>query len=340
MIRNTNDGSPRRQLESMLTSWNVVPLLYAVTELRVADHLADGPKTAEQLAGATGTQARALVRVLRALATEGIFRENDAHQFELTPLADLLRTESAQSLRNQVLWRGLPMFWRPWAEVLHTLRTGETAFNHVYGMDMFPYIDEHPDDKVVFNNAMTHMTEGEGAAVAYAYDFKPYRSVIDIGGGHGSLITAVLSRYPNVRGAIFDLPDVVAGAQPRLETARLAQRCQLIGGSFFESVPPDYDAYVLKDIIHDWDDDQALTILRNCREAMHADAHLLLVERVILPGNDPHPAKWIDITMLLITGGMERTEQQYRDLLDAAGFTLDRITPTGFAHSVIRGVPK
>lgn len=339
MIDDVKDRTPRKHLEAVLENANLVPLLYAVAKLGMADYLAAGPMTVTQLANATATNKRALYRVLRALATVGVFQENDANQFELTPLAELLREDAETSLRHQVLWRGSPIFSKPWSEILHTLKTGETAFNYIYGMNLFDYLDQHPDDKALFNNAMTHMTDQEGAAVADAYDFSGYNALIDIGGGHGSFIATVLSRHPNIQGAVFDLPNVVKGTQKRLEAAGIADRCKVIAGSFFESVPSGHDIYVLKDIIHDWDDEQSLAILRNCRAAMGDNAHLLLVERLISPGNGMQEGKWIDLSMMLLTGGMERTEQEYRNLLTAAGFILDRVTPTGIAHSVILGRP-
>jgi hypothetical protein len=222
---------------------------------------------------------------------------------------------------------------------LHSVRTGETAFDRVHGVSFFEYLSAHPEAAEVFNANMTSMTAQEAQSIVTAYDFSGAGPVVDIGGGHGALVEAVLRSQPSTRAVIFDLPSVTTGTRARLEEAGLANRCELTSGSFLDFVPGDGGIYILKDIIHDWDDEQARVILRNCYLAMKKSAKLLIVERIVPPGNDPSTGKLIDINMLVLTGGMERTEAQYRNLLESSGFCVRNIIPTGIDTSIVEAVP-
>jgi hypothetical protein len=324
---------------TMIESIRTLPMLYAVARLQIADHLADGPQSADELAAHTGAYAQSLYRVLRALATFNVFMENARGQFEMTPLAEFLRSDVPNSMRQQVLWTGAPYRWHARGELLHTVMTGETAFQHIHGMGVFEYLARHPDAAALFNDAMSAMTATYAEAAASAYDFGIFDRAMDVGGGHGTLMITLLNRFPDLHGGIFDLSTVVEGTVSRLEAAGLLDRCDLVSGSFFEAVPSGYDAYILKDIIHDWNDEDSLTILRNCHAAMNSEARLLIIERVIPPGNEPFVGKMVDITMLVETGGMERTAEQYQDLLAAAGFRIERIIPTSEASSIIEAIP-
>jgi len=234
--------------------------------------------------------------------------------------------------------------YRSWGEVLHSLQTEETGFKMVFGQELFPYLTEHPAAAAVFNEAMTNMTMQVAAAVVAAYDFTQFGTLVDVGGGSGSLLMAILRANPALRGVLFDVPHVAEEAQKRITAAGLAEQCVVEAGDFFQAVPPAGDAYLLKWIIHDWDDEQSVTILRNCHRAMAKGGRLLLVEAVIPRGNAPFFHKFIDLTMLMLLGGHERTEAEYHALLEAAGFRLTSITPTQSEitqseMSVIEAVP-
>lgn len=325
-------------LRMALGAW-VAQALYVAARLGVADHLRDGPKTAEELAATTGAHPQALYRLLRALASVGVFAEEEDGRFRLTRLAEGLRSDVPKSARWMLIMLGDEWHWRPWGHLIHAVQTGETAVEHVYGMDTFAYMREHPDAAAVFNKAMAVQVSVSHAEVIEAYDFSTLGTIVDVGGGSGALITAILKSYPRVRGILFDQPHVVAEAGERLATAGLADRCQTIGGDFFEGVPPGGDAYVCSTVIHDWDDGRAIAILKRCREVMPPHGRLLLLESVVAPGNLPSLGKLLDLEMLVQTGGQERTEEEYRVLLAAAGFELRQVIPTLSQTSLLVGTP-
>ena len=316
-------------------------LVHVAATLGVADLLRERPKTSAELAAALDVDGTALYRALRALAGLGIFKETDGGAFALTPLADLLRSDVPGSLRGSAVLYGERWFWQACGELMHSVRTGQPAFDHVHGAELFRYLDSSPQAAAVFNQHQSAMTRQDAGAVAAAYDFAGFTTVVDVGGGHGALISAVLKACPRTGGILFDQLAVVAGAEARLRADGVADRCTCVAGDFFESVPASGDAYVLKDIIHDWDDARATVILQNCRTAMarsSGPARLLIVEKVIPPGNAPFPGKFTDITMLLMTSGRERTAEEYRALIAKAGFTVSRIVPTSSPASVIEAV--
>ena len=331
------DVAPHQQLDRIISGYWTSQAVYAVAKFGIADLLSDGPQNVEQLAEATDTNTDALYRVLRALASVGIFAEGEPRHFSLTPLAEPLQSDVPDSKRALALMMGDEQF-RAWGEIEYSVRTGKTSFEKVHGKPVFDYLGEHPEKARIFDAAMTGIHGRESNAIRHAYDFSGIGVLADIGGGNGSQITAILEAHPEMSGILFDLPHVVARAEERIEQAGLSERCKRVGGSFFESVPSGADAYMMRHIIHDWDDEKSLTILRNCHAAMPAEGRLLVVESVIPPGNDPFGGKFLDLVMLLIPGGKERTEEEYRTLFQSAGFELSRIVPTDSEISIIEGV--
>jgi hypothetical protein len=321
----------------MTTGHWISQAIYAAAKLGIADLVKEGPKLCEELAQATGVYSQRLYRLLRALASVGVFREGEDGRFGLTPLAEYLQTDVPGSLRALVIMRS-ELQYRAWGEVLQSLKTGETAFNLVFGQELFPYLTQHPTAATVFEEAMTNYTRRIAAAVVAGYDFSQFGTLVDVGGGYGTLLTAILQAHPALRGVLFDLPHVTEDAQKRIAVAGLTERCAIQAGDFFEAVPQGGDAYLVKWIIHDWDDEHSIALLKNCHRAMTGHSKLLVVEAVIPPGNTPFFHKWMDLTMLVITGGRERTEAEYRALLESAGFKLTQIIPTASEMSVIEGV--
>ena len=330
---------PHAQLIQMGTAFWVSRLVFAAAQLGLADHLAAGPKSAAELAGPTGTHAPSLHRFMRTLASLGILTERDAQRFALTPLGEALKTGAPGSARATLMSLCGDWFSRGWGEVLHALRTGQTGFEKAFGIPIFEYLGQHPDDASHFSEAMVGFHGAEPPAVAAAYDFSGFGTVVDVGGATGNLLAAILARHTRPRGVLFDLPHVVADAPALLKARGVDARVAIQSGSFFETVPAGGDAYVLSHVIHDWNEDQCLTILGHCRKAMKPDGRLLLVEMVLPPGDTPHPGKVLDMVMLVIPGGQERNEAEYGALLAKAGFRLTRVVPTDSAVSVVEAVP-
>lgn len=328
--------SPQDQMSRMLTGYWVAQALYAAAKLGLADLIAGSPRSAADLAAATGTDAPSLYRLLRALASVGVFAEDEQQRFGLTPLAECLR-DIPGSQRDLALMNG-EEHYQAWGELLYSVQTGKPAFDKLFGAPVFDYLSQHPDKARIFDGAMVGVHGRETAAMLDAYDFSALGTVADVGGGNGSLLTAALQRYPSLRGMLCDLPGVSERARANLEAAGLSGRCRTVGLNFFESVPAGADAYLLRHILHDWDDDRATLILRNIHRALGTGGRLLVVESVIPPGNAPSFGKLLDLTMLVIPGGKERTEEEYRVLFAAAGFRLNRIVPTAAEVSVIEGV--
>lgn len=333
------DENAAGRLTQLISGYWASQAVYAAAQLGIADLLKDGPLPIEQLAAATNTKPDMLYRVLRALASTGVFAESTPGTFQLTPAAELLRSDVDGSQRALALMMG-EEHYEVWGRLTEVLRTGENAFEKVCGAPIFEFLGRHPDKGRIFDAAMTGIHGRETLAVLNAYDFSGIRRLVDVGGGNGSKLSAILKRHPSLRGVLFDLPQVVDRAEPALREAGVADRCAVERGNFFTAVPAGADAYLLRHIIHDWTDEQSLTILRNIHRAMTDDGRLLLVESVIPPGNEPFAAKFLDLTMMLIPGGKERTEAEYRKLYDQAGFQLTRIVPTTTEISVIEGRKK
>lgn len=329
---------PRAVMMGIVSGYWKSQAVYVAARLGLADLLKDGPLSAAQLAERTGTHAPSLYRLLRALASDGIFAEDAQGRFALTPLGQCLRTDVPDSIHAMAVM-SCEEHYRAWGELLYSVQTGKTAFDHVFGKPIFDYLAEHPREGQIFDNAMVSVHGGETPATLEAYDFGGIRTLVDIGGGNGSLLTATLQRYPALRGILYDRAHVVERARPLLERAGVANRCTVMAGDFFQSAPPGGDAYLMRHIIHDWDDERCRTILRHVRSVIPAGGRLLVVESVIPPGNAPSFAKYLDLTMLVVPGGKERTEAEYRELFLASGFRLARIVPTRAEVSVIEGAP-
>jgi hypothetical protein len=310
-----------------------------VAKLRVADFLADGPQTVADLAVKTKTHGPSLYRLLRPLAAAGVFTEDVDGRFALTPMGEYLRTGVRGSLRGMADFFGSDWNWRPWGHMLETVQTGRAAFDSVFGESVFEYLGKHPDESAVFNEGMTGFTSNIAPAVAEAYNFAAFKTVVDVGGGHGVLLNTILQAHAGVNGIVFDSPHVVAGAESAIHQAGLTGRCRAVGGDFFKSVPAGGDAYLMKHIIHDWPDDRATTILRNCRMGVNPGGKLLLVELVIAPGNAADLGKVTDLEMLVIASGRERTEVEYRQLLAGAGWRLTRVLPTKSSTQIVEAEP-
>lgn len=329
---------PGALMTQMILSYMTTQAIYVAAKLGIADLLKDGPKSSLQLAEETNVHARSLYRVLRALAGIGIFTEVEDDSFALTPLAETLRSDAHGSLRGTAIFMGDDWHLRVWADIMHSVRTGEPAVEHVFGKPIFSYLAENTEDAAVFNDAMTSMSSSVIEAIMAAYDFSSIERIVDVAGGHGLLIGSILKANPQMKGILFDVPSVIEGARKRLEAEGVEKRCELIAGDFFESVPGGGDAYIMKHIIHDWDDERALTILKNCHRVMRSDDKVLLVEMVVPKRDEPAAGKFLDIEMLLFTGGCERTEEEYAALFERAGFRLTKITPTASPYSVIEAV--
>ena len=330
------EASPSELLSSYITGYFASQTIYVAAELGLADLLAEGPRTADELSGATGTHSRSLYRLLRALASLGIFAEDDGHRFSLTPAAEGLRSDVPGSQRATALMMG-GEFYHAWGDLLNSIRTGEPSFPRLYGMSCFEFLAEHPAQGQVFDAAMTALNDRKTEAMLEVYDFSAIKVLADVGGGNGRTLVRILRRYPALRGLLFDLPTVVERARSEIERVGLGYRYRVASGNFLESVPEGADAYLLRHILHNWDDERAQVILRNVHRAMNAGAKLLVVDRVIPPGNAPLFGKLQDLTMLVVHGGMERTEEEFRRLFESARFRLTRIVPTTLEVCVIEG---
>jgi O-methyltransferase/methyltransferase family protein len=339
-MTNVHVGAPPLALLHMMTGCWISQALYVAAKLGIADLLQEGPQSCARLAEATQTHAGALYRVLRALASVGVFAEDEMGCFRLTPLADLLRTDAPGSLRAFAIMLGAPEHWRAWEGVLHSVRTGQPAFDHVFGIPLFQYFPTHPEAARIFDDAMTSRSGQENTAILAAYDFAAAHTVVDVGGGQGTLLASILEVHPHARGVLFDLPHVIAPARTHIERAGQAARWECVAGDFFTAVPTGGDCYLLKKVIHDWDDERAQRILTNCRTAMSSAGRLLLMEPLIPPGNEASFNKLLDLLMLVWNaGGRERTEREHQGLLASAGFHLSRVIPTRSGISIIEAVP-
>jgi hypothetical protein len=328
---------PFREIFRMLTGYWVSQALHVAAKLKIADRVQTGPKTAAELAGEADAHPQALHRLLRALASVGCFAEDDQGRFGLTPLAECL-LDRPGSQYPVAIFLG-EEHYRCWGDLLYSVRTGKPAFDHLYGKPIFDYLSEHPEQATIFDAAMTGIHGPETQAMIDAYDFGGIGTLVDIGGGNGTVITTVLRKYPALKGILYDLPGVIGRATESIARAGLAERCKPLAGSFFEAAPTGGDAYMMRHIIHDWDDDKALMILRNVRKVIPAAGKLLVIEMVIEPGNAADFAKYLDLNMLALPGGQERTLAEYRELYARAGFHLDRVVKTPSPVSVIEGSP-
>ena len=333
------DMPPAAYLSQLIGNTGFVHAILVAANLGLADLLKDGPLSIADLAEATGTHARSLYRMLRALASRGIFSEDADGRFSLTALADPLRSDAPDSIHNWALFVGSEAELQSWAHLSYSVRTGKPAFEHIFGKGWFDYLDEQPEMARIFNNLMSGGSTSDAAAIVEAHDFSVYRKIVDIGGGHGALLAHILEQNPQSSGVLFDAPSVIVGATGAIDTQVNQGRAERVAGNFFEAVPNGGDAYVLKYIIHDWNDERAIMILKNCRQAMAENGRVLLVEMVIPAGNAPSPGKFLDLEMLLYFYSRERTEAEYRDLLQQAELELITITPTASPFSILEAAP-
>ncbi len=333
---NTLSTTPQAQLRQLIDGYRASQAISVAAELGLADLLADGPRHYEDLARESGTNPQALYRLLRALASMEVFARLDGERFALNPLAEGLRSGVPGSLHAwAILTNGLR---RSWTDLHHSVATGQTAFDHLHGMSVWEYRERNPDEGRLFQDAMTATTMLVVRSVLAAYDFSRFGTVADVGGGRGSLLQGILEANPGLRGILFDVPAAIREAAVLFGQSGLSARCRFLEGSFFESVPEGADAYVLSRVLHDWTDEQAIRILQKTRRAMAGGAALLLVERV-LDSQDPSPeATLTDIHMLVMTGGRERTTEEFGGLLAASGFELVRAIETGSPVHVVEGV--
>lgn len=270
------------------------------------------------------------------LANYGVFAEAEEGRFQLTPVAALLQTQIPGSLRDFVKMQD-EACWNAMGHLLHSVRTGEPAFNHVHGMPLFEHYARNPEANLRFDRGMTSITMAENPAIVSCYDFSQFQKIVDVGGGRGGLLAEILKTYPSVRGILYDQPQVVKEPEPLLK-AELRDRCEIVEGNFFDSVPVGADAYILKRVLHDWNDEVAISLLRRCREAMPPEGRVLTLDAAVPPGNQPHRSKMLDIMMMTLLGGRERTEQEFRELYQRAGLRLIKVVPTPSMVSVVEGV--
>ena len=313
-------------------------VLYQAAEFGIADHLTNGALSVSELASKIRAHPGALARVLQALVAFGILRRAGEERFDLTPAGQILRTDMPGSLRSTVRFIAGPWAWRAFEQLGHSVRTGEPSFDHVWGMSNFEYWERNPDVSQIHDEAMTGLTATETVRVLAAYDFSPFRKIIDVGGGNGALLAAILGRQPKTVGVLSDLPHVISLASGVLQQAGVADRCELVGSDFFTEVPPGGDAYILKHIIHNWDDERACAILRSCHRVMEPSAPLIIIDRVLAeqPGSEDAMGYLVDMTMLALTpGGRERTRREFRNLLDSAGFELVRSIEAGGISDIV-----
>ncbi len=323
---------PRQKILQMSMGFMISQCIYVAAKLGIADLLKDGPKHCHDLAAATDTDSDSLYRLLRTLAGVGVFLETKPGCFQLTPLASCLQSQSADTVRDFIIIRGEQQY-PCWGNLMYSLQTGQNVFEHTYGMDRYQYAKQNPGIAEVDVPTLTKLSAGDDAAVVAAYDFSTLEKLVDIGGGQGSLLAAILRRHPTLKGVLFEQPYVIEPARRLLKKEGVMDRCELVSGDFFESVPPGADIYLLKHVLHNWDDQKAIKILQNCHRAMAhrtraGKGRLLVIERLILPGNDFSMSKFTDLNMLVMHSGRERTEAEFGELFKIAGFKLTKIVPT------------
>jgi hypothetical protein len=326
------------QMTHLIYGYMTSQAIAVAAKLGIADLLKEEPKTAEQLTSDTKAHTASLNRLLRMLTSVGIFAEDADGRFRQTPLSEFLRDDNPRSVRGVAIC-GSELWWRPWGELHETVMSGQPAFHRIHDASLFDYLSKRPGEAAIFDAAMTSRSAIDLPAVLGAYDFSRFQRIVDVGGGHGALLHGILSVNPKLRGILADQPAVVAGAAATLRTGSVADRCEVVGADFFVSVPEGADAYIMKRIIHDWSDEDSLKILRNCRRAILPHGKLLLIEEVLKPANEPDPGKLMDLNMLVLLGGQERTEAEFAALLRQADFSLTRVIPTAGAMSIIESQP-
>lgn len=310
-------------------------VVYVAAKLGLADLLAKGPMSAEQLAERTETHAPSLYRLMRTLASLGIMSEDTSHRFSLTPIGEAMKTGAPGSARSTILTISSPWWAAGFGELMYSVQTGKSGFEKMVGMPIFDWFAQHPEQASLFSETMLGIHGAEPEAILAAYDFSNVKTIVDVGGAIGNLLTTIVGKYPESRGILFDMPHVLHDAPAFIQARGLTDRIQIEPGSFFETVPAGGDVYILSHIIHDWSEDLCLKILGNCRQMINASTRLLIVEMVLPPGNTPHPGKMLDMMMLVGPGGLERTAEEYDELLSKADLRLTRVVPTTTPVSVV-----
>ena len=333
------DPTPSAQMFQISLNLMIPQAIHVVAKLGIADIIAKAPATVEELAAATKSSAPSLSRLLKFLTSVGIFAQDATGKYRQTPLSDTLRVNHPQSVRGAAILFGSAILWRAFGELSTTIATGQPAFNHVFGTSFFEYLSGHPEDAAIFNTAMTSISSVELPLIVAAYDFSEFERIVDVGGGEGALLHGILCANPKLHGVLFDLPSVVAGATS-LRNGSISERCAIVGGDFFQAVPDGADAYLMRVVVHDWNDEDALKILKNCRRAIPAHGKLLLVVSVLKMPNEPDLGKFNDLIMLVVApGGRERTEAEFTDLLHKAGFALTRVIRATEITSIVESRP-
>ncbi len=325
------------QLIQMIFGFMPAQAIATAAKLGIADLLKDGPRPVEDLAQATRTHGRSLYRLLRALASVGVFAEDADGRFRLTEMAEPLRSDVPESLRAFSIYFGADFHMRVWEDLLYSVTHGQPVFQHIHNKGVFEYFEDHPGHAKIFNDAMTSFSASVSEPIVRAYDFSGIGKIADVGGGHGLLLSAILNEHPAMKGVLYDAPSVIGGAKNLLDAQGVGARCELVAGDFFQSAPA-AEAYIMKHIIHDWEDEKSIKILRNCHGAMTGKGKVLVVEMVVPEGNAPSPGKFIDLEMLLFLHGYERTEKEYAALFEKGGFKLTRVVPTESPYSIVEGV--
>jgi hypothetical protein len=339
MANTSTQVTPDLVLQQMIMGFRLSQLLHVAAKLGVADKLAQGPKSTRELATACSCDADALYRTLRALAQVGVLIEQNQQRFKLTPMGEYLREGVRGSLRATAMLFGEPWLWNAYGQLLQSAHAGDSAFQHAHQSSLVNYLRDHPDAAKLFDEAERAAAEQETASLLRACDFSGVANVIDVGGGKGALLTALLTKYPTLKATLFDLPHVVEGVDAALTTGELASRCTVTGGDFFDRVPEGGEVYLLKHVVRDHDDARAAQILKNCRAAMSPDSRLVLFERLVGELNDTSEAKLLDIDALAMTGGRLRTEYEHQALLDTAGLRLTHFRTTRGPLSILEAMP-
>ena len=332
-----NSLPPKVVLNQILFGFVLTKAIYVAAKLNFADIIgARGPMTSAELAKQSGADDESVSRLLRGLASAGIFSIDDNGKYSMTPLAESLKDDNPESIKAMALVLG-DTFYKAYDELLFSVKTGENGFKKALGVPVFQYLTDNAETGKHFDRMMTDIHGGETQPMMETYDFSAFKTVVDIGGGNGEVISAILNKHAAVKGILFDLPEVIDRARNNVSASGLTDRCQLVSGNFFDSVVKGGDAYIMRHILHDWSDNDAITILTNCRKSMNAGGKVLVVEAVIQEGNEPSPFKLLDLTMLLI-GGKERTKSQFENIFSKAGLKLNRIVPFQHDLSVVEGV--
>lgn len=329
---------PHIGMMQILNGIHIAGAVSCLARLGIPDMVEERPKSAEELAGHVGAEPHALYRLMRATASIGVLAEGPDGKFSQTPMSDVLRSDTNPSLRAMAIMVSREWHSLGWSRLEYCVRTGKQALDEIYGMPTFEYFRQNPEEARIFNDAMTGISSIDSSAVAGAYDFAGIGSIVDVGGGHGLLLATILEKCAQMNGTLYDLEHVISGASDG-PLRSMTDRCTLTAGDMFTSVPAGADAYIMKHIIHDWQDEQCVEILKNCRKSVNPGGKLLVVDAVIQPGNDFFPGKFLDLQMLIFPGGRERTEQQFRDLFAASGWSLNRVIPTVATDSIVEGIP-